>query len=258
MCKIISIATNKGGVGKTTISLNLAAALVKSNKKVLLIDLDPQSSLSIFFGLEPLEITSNIYNLLIDEVQAEEIVCQTHIKNLDLIPANIELSKAELSIINKMGREFVLKEKLENIKNKYDYILIDNSPSLGLLTINSLMASDYIIAPTDPTYLSMRGLEILYETVKEVNKFNENLKLMGVIVNMFDGRTSHHNEVLQELKNRYHVFDSIIKRSIKFSDSCLSMQSIFEYAGQSFEGSLSFEKLAEEVLSYATKSKGRG
>lgn len=254
MCKVISIATNKGGVGKTTISLNLAAALSKSKQKVLLIDFDPQSSLSIFFGLEPLEIKLNIYNLLIGEIQAEEIVCHTHIENLDLMPANIELSKAELSIINKMGREFVLRDKLKQIKNKYDLIIIDNSPSLGLLTINSLMASDYIIAPTDPTYLSMRGLEILYETINEVKKFNEKLKFLGVVVNMYDGRTTHHNEVLKELHNRYKVFSSIIKRSIKFSDSCLSMQSIFEYAGSNFEGSIAFEKLAEEVLRDVKKS----
>lgn len=248
--KIISIANNKGGVAKTTTTLNLAAALTRLGKKVLIIDLDPQSSLSINFGLEPLEVSNNIYNVLTEDIKAEDIICSTHIDNLYLLPANIELSKAELIIINKIGREFVLRDKLQPLKKFYDYILIDNSPSLGLLTINSLMASDYIISPTDPTYLAMRGLEILNETINEVKKFNKELKLLGVVVTMFDGRTSHHNEVLKELKKRYHVFDNVIKRSIKFSDSCLSMSSIFEFAGENFEGAIAYKKLAEEVVAH--------
>lgn len=248
--KIISIANNKGGVAKTTTTLNLAAALCALGKKVLIIDLDPQSSLSLYFGLEPLELNLNIYHALVDEVEIQDIVLNTYIKNLNLIPANIELSKAELKIINKIGREFVLKDKLDKIKDNYDYILIDNSPSLGILTINSLMASDYVISPTDPTYLAMRGLEILNETILEVKRFNEKLELMGVVVTMFDSRTNHHQEVLKELKKRYKVFDSIVKRSVKFPDSCLSMQSICDFAGKDFQGTVAYKCIAEELIKY--------
>jgi len=246
--KIVSIANNKGGVGKTTSTFNLGVALSRLNKRVLIIDLDPQSSLSLYFGIEPLDINTTIYNVLIDDIDAKSLICHTNIDNLDLLPSNIELSKAELIMISKIGREFILKDKLSDIKDIYDYILIDNSPSLGLLTINSLMASDYIIAPTDPTYLAMRGLEILDETVNEIKKFNKDLEFLGVIVTMFDQRTRHHNEVLDELKKRYHVFDSVIKRSIKFPDSCLSYYSIFEYAGDNFNGSVAYMKIAKEVV----------
>lgn len=250
MGKIISIANNKGGVGKTTSTLNLGVALSKLDKKVLIIDLDPQSSLSLYFGIEPLDVNYTIYNVLTQNMKPQEVICHTDIRNLDLLPSNIELSKAELIMISKIGREFILKNKLEDLKNMYDYILIDNSPSLGLLTINSLMASDYIIAPTDATYLAMRGLEILIETVNEIKKFNNDLEFLGVIVTMFDIRTTHHNEVLKELKNRYPVFNSIIKRSIKFPDSCLSYFSIFDYSGNSFQGSRAYMEIAEEVIAH--------
>lgn len=247
MGKIISIANNKGGVAKTTTTLNLSAALAKLGKKVLMIDLDPQSSLSVNFGLEPLDINNNIYNVLIDELDAEEIICEID-ENLYLIPANIELSKVEIIMMNKLAREYILKKKLEPIKDKFDYIIIDNSPSLGLLTINSLMASDYIISPTDPTYLAMRGLEILHEIINEVKTINPDVNFLGVVITMYDGRITHHKEVMSALKDRYHVFDSVVKRSIKFSDCCLGMTSIFEYAGKGFEGSRAYMALAKEVI----------
>lgn len=247
MGKTISIANNKGGVSKTTTTLNLATALTKLGKKVLMIDLDPQASLSVNYGLEPLETHNSIYNVLMDELNIKEIMCKLD-ENLYLVPATIELSKVELNLISRLSRETVLKKKLDTVRNDFDYILIDNSPSLGLLTINSLVASDYVVAPTDPTYLSLRGLEILKEVVEQVKEINEDLVFLGVIVTMVDSRINHHKEVIQELKERYPVFNSVIKRSIKFSDSGLNMTSIYEYAGDKFSGSLAYLDIAKEVI----------
>lgn len=250
MGKIISIANNKGGIGKTTTTLNLAAALSRLDKKVLMVDLDPQASLSVNYGLEALDSQNSIYNVLMDELDIEKIMCKLD-ENLYLIPATIELSKVELNLISRLSRETVLKKKLSKVKKDFDYILIDNSPSLGLLTINSLVASDYVVAPTDPTYLSLKGLEILSEVVEQVKEINENLIFLGVIVTMFDSRINHHREVIEELKNKYPVFNSIIKRSIKFSDSGLNMTSIYEYAGNKFSGSISYLDIAKEIINNA-------
>lgn len=247
MGKIISIANNKGGVGKTTTTLNLATALTKLNKKVLMLDLDPQASLSVNYGLEPLETHNSIYNVFMDELEINEIICKLE-ENLYLVPATIELSKVELNLISRLSRETILKKKLNTIVNNFDYILIDNSPSLGLLTINSLVASDYVIAPMDPTYLSLRGLEILNEVVDQVKEINENLQFMGVIITMVDTRVNHHREIIEELKNKYPIFNSVIKRSIKFSDSGLNMSSVFEYAGDKFSGSIAYLDIAKEVI----------
>lgn len=247
MGKIISIANNKGGVGKTTTTLNLATALTKLNKKVLMLDLDPQASLSVNYGLEPLETHNSIYNVFMDELEINEIICKLE-ENLYLVPATIELSKVELNLISRLSRETILKKKLNAIVNNFDYILIDNSPSLGLLTINSLVASDYVIAPMDPTYLSLRGLEILNEVVDQVKEINENLQFMGVIITMVDTRVNHHREIIEELKNKYPIFNSVIKRSIKFSDSGLNMSSVFEYAGDKFSGSIAYLDIAKEVI----------
>lgn len=247
MGKIISIANNKGGVGKTTTTLNLATALTKLGEKVLMIDLDPQASLSVNYGLEPLETHNSVYNVFMDELDMEDIICKLE-ENLYLIPATIELSKVELNLISRLSRETVLKKKLNKIKNEFDYILIDNSPSLGLLAINSLVASDYVIAPMDPTYLSLRGLEILNEVVEQVKEINEKLQFLGVVITMFDARVNHHREIIEELKDKYPVFNSVIKRSIKFSDSGLNMTSIYEYAGDKFSGSIGYLDIAKEVI----------
>lgn len=250
MAKVISIANNKGGVAKTTTTLNLAVALTKLNKKVLMIDLDPQASLSVNFGINPLEKIVNINNVVVDDLSLDETICPIRPGKLYISPSGIELSKAEFSIINKIGREYLLKNKIEALKEEFDYILIDNSPSLGILTINSLMASDYIISPTDATYFAMRGLEILESTVNEIKNWNKKIEFLGVAVTMFDSRTAHHKEVLEVLKKRYHVFDGIIKRSIKFSDSCLNLSDIFDYAGDNFDGSVAYLKIAKEIVSH--------
>lgn len=252
--KVISIVNNKGGVAKTTSTINISSALAKLGKKVLMIDLDPQASLSVNFGLDPLEKNYNISTILTEGVNLEEVICPTYVENLDLIISNIELSKAEFLLISKIGRENLLKKKINEyvskFPNTYDYIIIDNSPSLGILTINSLMASDFVIAPTDPTYFSLKGLEILTSTLDEIKEWNENLQFLGVLVTMYDPRVKHHKDVFQALKLKYEVFPSLIKRSIKFADSCLSMSSIFEYAGDNFEGSKAYYNIAKEIIKH--------
>lgn len=252
--KVISIVNNKGGVAKTTSTINISSALAKLGKKVLMIDLDPQASLSVNFGLDPLEKAYNISTILIDGVNLEEVICPTYVENLDLIISNIELSKAEFQLISKIGRENLLKKKInEYVSNNpgvYDYIVIDNSPSLGILTINSLMASDFVIAPTDATYFSLKGLEILTSTIGEIKEWNDDLVFLGVLVTMYDNRVKHHKDVLEALKLKYPVFKEVIKRSIKFADSCLSMSSIFEYAGDNFEGSKAYYNVAKEIIKH--------
>ncbi len=250
MRKIISITNNKGGVAKTTTTLNIAVALTKLGKKVLMIDLDPQASLSVNFGIDPLERMVSINNVLIEDTPIEETICATHIENLWIVTSSIELSRAEFTIINKMGREYILKNKIKALEEEYDYIIIDNSPSLGILTINSLMAADYVIAPTDPTFFALKGLEILNSTLEEVKEWNKKLEFLGVVVTMYDGRTKHHNEVVAALKERYPVFEDFIKRSIKFPDACLNMSSIFETEGDNFEGAQAYMSIAKEIVSH--------
>lgn len=252
--KVISIVNNKGGVAKTTSTINISSALAKMGKRVLMIDLDPQASLSVNFGLDPLEKAYNISTILTEDINLEEVICPTYIENLDLIISNIELSKAEFVLISKIGRENLLKKKIDkfvaNHTGEYDYIIIDNSPSLGILTINSLMASDYVIAPTDPTYFSLKGLEILTSTIGEIKAWNESLEFLGVLVTMYDSRVKHHKDVIEALHAKYPVFDDIVKKSIKFADSCLSMSSIFEYAGDDFEGSIAYYNVAKEIVNH--------
>lgn len=250
---IIAITNNKGGIGKTTSTLNLSTALARMGKKTLMIDLDPQSSLSVNYGLEPLEKFNSIYNVLVDEIEASEIVCELE-ENLYLIPSSIELSKAELALIGKISRETVLKKKLEKLKNEFDYILIDNSPSLGILTINSLACADYVISPTDATYFSLRGLEILMEVINQIKEINPSLEFMATLITMVDSRVGHHRQVINELEKRYPTFEQLVKRSIKFSDAGLTMSSIFDYAGNAFDGAKAYNQIAKEVIEYGKEA----
>ena len=251
MGKVISIVNNKGGVAKTTTAFNLSCALSRLGKRVLMIDLDPQSSLTIYCGLEPLELKKSIYDVLTNHCEAKDALMNSPIEGIDIIPASIDLSAAEVEIVGKIGREFILSDKLAPVVEGYDYIVIDNSPSLGVLTVNSLIASDYVISPSEPTYLALRGLEILTSTINQVVSFNGKLKFMGVLITMYDPRTSHHAEVIEELKKSYPTFKTMVKRSIRFSDSCLSSQSIFDYAGDSFSGAQAYLDFAKEVIDYA-------
>ena len=247
---VISILNNKGGVGKSTSTYNLGYELSKLGKKTLIIDLDPQSSLSVYVGLDPLEHYASIENVFRGDMKLEEVIVPTGNENLFMVPSCIEFSTIEMYLMGVMGRETVLTKALENVKKMFDYILIDNSPSLGNTTINSLFASDYAIAPTDASYLSYRALGILTETVKQVQEFNKDLKEVKVLITMYDGRANHCKEIVEMLKEKYYVFPDFIKNSTKFKDAVMKFESITQYAGEKFDGAIAYNNVAKEIIKW--------
>jgi chromosome partitioning protein len=247
MAQIIAVSNQKGGVGKTTSTLNLGVALTELDKKVLMIDLDPQASLTISIGLEPESLEKTIYNALIEDVDIKKLILFSGL--LYFVPSTIDLSAAEMELVSEVGREFKLKEALDEVKDEFDYILIDCPPSLGLLTINALVACDVVIVPMAPEYLALRGFNLLEKTITKVKKLNKKLTLMGILVTLYDNRTIHHKDVVAELQKNYPVFNSMIKKSIKFPDAVLAGQPIMTY-DRKFEGSVSYHELAKEVIAW--------
>jgi chromosome partitioning protein len=247
MAQIIAVSNQKGGVGKTTSTLNLGVALTELGMKVLMIDLDPQASLTISIGLEPENLEKTIYNALIDDVDIKKLILFNEL--LYFVPSTIDLSAAEMELVSEVGREFKLRDALDPVKEDFDYILIDCPPSLGLLTINALVACDVVIVPMAPEYLALRGFNLLEKTMAKVKKLNKKLTLMGILVTLYDNRTTHHKDVVEELRKSYPVFDSMIKKSIKFPDAVLAGQPIMTF-DRKFEGSVSYQELAKEVIAW--------
>ncbi|MEA4823624.1 MAG: AAA family ATPase [Clostridiaceae bacterium] len=244
---VISVANNKGGVGKTTTTLNLGAALSMRGLRVLTVDLDPQASLTLYLGLDPGELETTSYHVITKKCHALGAVMMTRVAALDLIPASIDLAAAEMEISGMMGREYVLREQLATLSDLYDVVLIDNMPSLGVLTVNSLMASDYVIVPIEPTYLAFKGLQMIDMTISEVRRYHPELEMLGVVITMVDERTKHAREIIGRIRESYRVLGSPIRRSVKFADAAAGNQPIAEFAGESFEGTRAYAEIADEI-----------
>ena len=250
MGKIISVSNQKGGVGKTTTALSLSAALGVLEKKVLLIDMDPQSNATSGLGVDSNEATLSSYDLIIGNAKASNIVIQTSSPNLDLIPAKIDLVGLEIEIVNESSREYLLKNALEKIKEKYDFIIIDCPPSLGLITLNALTCSNSVIIPIQCEYFALEGLGKLLNTIKGVQKVhNPNLSLEGILLTMFDSRLRLSNQVKHDVKKHFGniVFNTIIPRNVSLGEAPSHGESILMYNATS-KGSKSYLKFAQEIV----------
>jgi chromosome partitioning protein len=248
-CKIISLAQQKGGVGKTTTVINLGSALAQRGKKVLLVDLDPQGALSAGLGLNPLSLEKTIYNVLrSSSASLAEIITQSK-TGCDLVPANIDLAAAEVELVSEPGREHFLREALAPVTARYDYILIDCQPSLGLLTLNALSASSGVIIPVQTQYFALRGMDLLFQTIEKVQaRLNPKLKIIGILPTMYDARTIHAREVLEELKRAYPklILSAVVPHTIKFADSSMAGDSVLSLNPDS-QAAKAYRELAMEV-----------
>ncbi|MDQ3615263.1 MAG: AAA family ATPase [Actinomycetota bacterium] len=249
--RVISMCNQKGGVGKTTTTINLGAALAEYGRKVLLVDFDPQGSLSVGLGLSPHDLELSIYNLLMQsDVSIDEVIVPSGVPGMDLLPSNIDLSAAEVQLVHEVAREQTLQRILQPVIADYDVVLIDCQPSLGLLTVNALTASDGVIVPLECEYFALRGVALLKTTIDKVKeRLNPNLSIDGVLGTMYDGRTLHGREVMQRLVQAWGdtVFHTVIRRTVKFSDSTVAGEPITTYAGAS-AGAEAYRQLAREVL----------
>lgn len=249
MGRIISIANQKGGVGKTTTAINLSAMLAKKGKKVLLVDADPQGNATSGLGIKK-NTEFSTYDILINEVEIHNTVQESKIKNLDVCPANMSLAGAEVELVSAVGREYRFKDQLDKVKSYYDYILIDCPPSLGLITLNALSASDSVLIPVQCEYFALEGVGELLKTVELVRKYyNKSLVIEGAVLTMYDARTKLSNQVVTEV-NKYfenRVFETIIPRNVRLSEAPSYGLPIISYDSMS-KGSRSYEKLAKEIL----------
>jgi chromosome partitioning protein len=249
--RVIAMCNQKGGVGKTTTTINLGASLAEFGRKVLLVDFDPQGSLSVGLGLNPHDMELTVYNLLMErDVELSEVVVPSGVPGMDLLPSNIDLSAAEVQLVHEVAREQTLQRVLAPALENYDVIIIDCQPSLGLLTVNALTASDGVIVPLECEYFALRGVALLKTTIDKVReRLNPKLEIDGVLGTMFDGRTLHSREVMERLVQAWgdKVFHTVIRRTVKFSDATVAGEPITSYASSS-TGADAYRQLAKEVL----------
>ena len=249
--RIIAMCNQKGGVGKTTTTINLGAALAEVGRKVLLVDFDPQGALSVGLGINPNELDVTVYNLLMERgTDARAAVRQTSVPNLDLLPANIDLSAAEVQLVGEVAREMVLARALRPVVDDYDVVLIDCQPSLGLLTVNALTAAHGVLIPLECEFFALRGVALLVETIEKVkDRLNPKLEVDGILATMYDGRTLHSREVVARVVEAFGdtVFHTVIGRTIKFPDATVAAEPITVYAS-THPGAQAYRQLARELI----------
>jgi chromosome partitioning protein len=249
--RVIAMCNQKGGVGKTTSTINLGAAIAELGRRVLLVDFDPQGALSVGLGINPHELDLTLYNLLLDRnVGIDEVLLKTNVPNLDLLPCNIDLSAAEVQLVNEVAREQTLQRALAPVLDEYDMVIIDCQPSLGLLTVNALTCSHAVVVPLECEYFALRGVALLADTIQKVQqRLNPSLKLEGVLATMYDSRTVHSREVLARVVEAFGdaVFHTVINRTVKFPETTVVGEPITSYASTS-NGAKAYRQLARELL----------
>ena len=249
--KVVAMCNQKGGVGKTTSTINLGAALAEYGRRVLLVDMDPQGALSAGLGVPHYELEKTIHNVLVEpRVSIDDVLLSTRVKHMDLVPSNIDLSAAEIQLVNEVGREQTLGRALHPVLDRYDYVLIDCQPSLGLLTVNGLACSDGVVIPTECEFFSLRGLALLTDTVDKVReRLNPKLEISGILLTRYDPRTVNAREVMARVVERFGdlVFDTVITRTVRFPETSVAGEPITTWAPKS-TGAVAYRALACEFI----------